>query len=488
VEHGGNVPGFSAQVAMLPEFNLGFVLLTNVTSTSLQPESINMVWDTLVGDWMDDAEATVYDQYVGKYIANFGTFEDEEFTVLVQNGRLAVDVPGQMVYELKAPDEEEKWYFAITDTVAVSFERDGGNAFKMNMHQGGLTFELPRLGVEMSPEIPLDELEKYLGSYSSDELEVSVEVLVQNNRLAVDWPGEMVYELRTPNQEGIWVFRVSEAFTLSFSETPEGGIVSLTYYQSGLEYQFARNEVDPLPTVEEVLALRQTGSRVEALREMGTYRITGTVRIPQSGVTGTFSMYIAGEDRYRVDSDYGKFGTIRRIINGDQTWTESSWEPAKELHGKLLEQARQSHPAANFGDLSDYVDTIRILRSEELDGQEVYVLRLQRGELPAAKVYVDSTTGDILKSVGFVVSEGGSAIPVTTRFEDYREVHGVRIPFRATSSNEATGSAISQYETVEINLDVGDEIFTMGHRPGGLGRRRGQEPHPGHLDEGQSPA
>ncbi|GAF98771.1 unnamed protein product, partial [marine sediment metagenome] len=204
IEHGGNVSGFSAQVAMLPESNLGFVLLTNASASPLPPQAINMVWGTLLKEETTDTGGATadYEPYLGKYIANFGQFQDTVFTVLVQNDRLAVDVPGQQVFELKEPDEEGKWYFAISNEVAVSFERDeSDNVISMKMYQAGMVFDLPREGFEIAPDIPLEELQKYLGSYRSEQLGVTVEVLVQNNRLAADIPGQMVYELYPPDEE-----------------------------------------------------------------------------------------------------------------------------------------------------------------------------------------------------------------------------------------------------------------------------------------------
>ena len=465
IEHGGNIDGFSAEVALLPESNLGFVLLTNASVSPLQQLSINMVWEALLGEWKDtDATDTTeeYEPYLGKYIANFGQFEDTEFTVLIQNDRLAVDIPGQQIFELKDPDEEGKWYFMISDEIALSFERDDtGNVTAMKLYQAGLTFEVPREGVEVAPEIPLEELQKYLGSYHSEELGVTAEVLIQNNRLAVDWPGEMVYELYPPNEEGIWVFRISEDFTLRFNETPDGRIESLTYYQADEEFLMPRVEGELLPTVEEVLALRETDSRKAAIEEMGTYRITGTIRSPQSGVEGTFSTYVSGIERYRVDFDYGKYGYSRMALNGDQAWEESSFGPFDELHGDFLEQAKRDHPASMDGDWRDFYDSIQVLRSDNLDGQEVYVLQLKRGDLPSVTIFVDTATGDVLKATAVVLLEGGIGIPVTAQYEDYREVHGVRIPFRTISSNEQSGGMTTQYETIEVNLDIDDNFFIL---------------------------
>ena len=465
IEHGGNVDGFSAEVALLPESNLGFVLLTNVSVTALQQVSVNMVWEALLGEWEDtdgQGETEDYDVYTGEYLANFGQIEDEVLTVLVQNDRLAVDVPGQQVYELREPDEEGKWYFVISNDIAVSFERDdGGNVTSMKMYQAGLVFDLPRKGVEIAPEIPLEELQKYLGSYRSEELGITVEVLIQNNRLAVDWPEEMVYELYPPDDEGIWVFRVSEAFTLRFRETPDGQVESLTYYQAGQEYEMPRVAGASLPTVDDILALRETDSRDTALNEMGAYRFTGTVYSPQSGVYGTVEVLVSGTDQYRVDSDYGKFGFSRTAVNGNQAWVESSFGPFEELHGTFLEQAKYGHPASDFGDWRDFSDSIEVLRGGEVEGQEVYALRLGHGDLPPATIYVDTTTGDVLETSVVVLQEGGIGIEVTTQYEDYREVHGVRIPFRTISSNEHSGQAITQYEAIDINLDIEDDVFIL---------------------------
>jgi len=85
--------------------------------------------------------------FVGVYLANFGQFSNARFKVVVRDDKLAVDVPGQMVFELKEPDSAGKWYFAVSNEVAVSFARDTtGRVTGMRMYQAGMTFELPRTG------------------------------------------------------------------------------------------------------------------------------------------------------------------------------------------------------------------------------------------------------------------------------------------------------------------------------------------------------
>jgi len=463
IEHGGNVDGFSAQVAMLPESNLGFVLLTNASASPLPPQAINMVWDTLLKEETTDTGTSEdYEPYIGKYIANFGQFQDAIFTVLVRNDRLAVDVPGQQVFELKEPGEEGKWYFVITNDVAVSFERDeADNVIGMKLYQAGMTFDLPKEGVEIAPEIPLDELQKYLGSYRSEELKMTVQVLIQNNRLAVDVPGQMVYELYPRDEDGMWVFRVTPDISIRFNETPTGPIDSLTMYQAGKEFIMPQIESKRLPTVAEIMALRDVEGNETALEAMGNYRIDGTIYSVQSGVRGTVSIYVAGPDKYRVDADYGKYGYSRTVLNGNRAWIESSFGPFKELRGQLLAQAKQGHPYVMTSDWRDHFDSITVIRADIFDDKEVYVVELKAGDLPAMTVFVDAITGDVLLSKITSIQEGGIGIPVTTRSEDFREVYGIRVPSRSISSNEQTGRTTVEDETIETNIQLDDDFFIL---------------------------
>ena len=490
IQHGGRADGFRSQMALWPESNLGFVLLTNMRGTPLQEESINMVWDALLGELEAEEGDIEYRPYLGKYVANFGSFKDAEFTVLIQNNHLAIDVPGQTVYELKDPDEVGKWYFAFSEEIAVSFERnDAGDVTMLKQHQSGLTVELPRVGAEVPVEIPLveiplDELQKYLGSYCSED--VDVKVVIQNNRLAIDVPGQSVFELYPPDEEGKWVFRAIDGIAVAFNES-DAGVESMTRYEAGQGFNMPRIDVasEPLPAVDDILALRDTDSWKVAREEIGTYLMTGTVWVPQSGVEGALSEYVSGIDRIRVDADYGKFGSTRSAVNGDRAWIEEFGRFA-ELHGKRLEQALQEHPAAT-DDWRDYFDSIRVLSTGELDGRKVYVLKLQRGKLPPATFYVDADTGDLLKSETIERAQGGVRIPVVSFYEDYREVHGMRIPFRVVARIESSDPSrtVIQYDTIEINVEVNDDIFTLSPPTEAFeGKALGGAPPPNLIFEG----
>jgi len=102
VEHGGNIDGFNSEVAMMPDQKLGFVLLTNVTASSLGAVAMNTIWKNLVGDpkAADGPTAAAGDPKaeVGKYrLAAAGV----NFEVSLNDDKLTLSVPGQPAYPLQ---------------------------------------------------------------------------------------------------------------------------------------------------------------------------------------------------------------------------------------------------------------------------------------------------------------------------------------------------------------------------------------------------
>ena len=85
--------------------------------------------------------------FLGKYLANFANFKNEEFTVKFKSGHLILDVPSQLPFVLLPPDEDGFHCFEISpDRAKVKFVKDkGGKVTGLKLHQGDKIFEVPRV-------------------------------------------------------------------------------------------------------------------------------------------------------------------------------------------------------------------------------------------------------------------------------------------------------------------------------------------------------
>ncbi|HVJ79680.1 MAG TPA: serine hydrolase domain-containing protein, partial [Planctomycetia bacterium] len=81
---------------------------------------------------------------LGAYFANFGPFKNAPFQVLFRCGKLALDIPNELVYELMEPDKDGRRKVGSGPTT-VSFKKDGeGKVSALLMHRGKSTHEMPR--------------------------------------------------------------------------------------------------------------------------------------------------------------------------------------------------------------------------------------------------------------------------------------------------------------------------------------------------------
>jgi CubicO group peptidase (beta-lactamase class C family) len=444
VEHGGNIDGFAAEVALMPDEGLGFVLLMNLSGTTLQGAAPEIVWNALLGE-LEESAAPDEDlrPYVGKYVADFGPFENARFTVTQSGGKLFVDVPGQSNFELRAPGDDGRRPFALTDTIAVSFEREADDVVVLRMHQSGLDYELPREGWMPAPELEIDELQAYVGTYRGEPFG-DVPVLVRNNRLAVDVPKQMVYELHAPDDDGVWRFRVKRDIGVVFEKTGDR-VSTMRLLQDGTEMVFERAAgaraapVIDLPRIDRV----RRGARAEAaLGKVGALVGRGAVRLPQSGVEGKVTITAAADGRATTTLDLGELGQIEDVLLADVAWTKESYSLVDVHAGKYLDQARHGHPLALFADWSRWFSDVSVLGQVERDGRTLWRVRLGRGEAPPVEALIDSKTGDPVQARGVKLMRLGGGIPTTVRHSEFRSVHGIRLPHRIEIDDESTGRVV----------------------------------------------
>jgi CubicO group peptidase (beta-lactamase class C family) len=457
IEHGGAISGFSAEVGLLPDSKIGFVVLTN-TLSALPSIAMQLVPQYLLGELPQAAGgAGDLKPYLGRYIANFATFSNEVFTVSERNGRLVLDIPSQRESALNPPRADGRWPLVMTDQLAVSFDRDAsGSVVGLRLHEGGLEFEALREGVVPTPEIPVAELQKYVGRYGAGAGPNEFAILIRNQRLAVRLPNNTSFDLLPPDATGRRATRTNIGIGVTFEESA-GAVSAMNVHRPGAPVLRLTPVASALPTVDEIMTLR----RIASAPAISSMRTTGTVRYSQSAVEGRFTTSTAGDDRLRLDLDLDTSLQIRTVQNTGRASAAVSGGPTRELTGKALAQARQGHPSVLFGDWRRYYDAVRILRTGELGGRTVHNIQLESAGLPPVRVAVDAETGDVLQAQQSIWTGEGGTLLTTTTYSDYREVGGMRVPHRFVVSNDATGRTIYQVERVEVNVQFPPDTFTL---------------------------
>ena len=416
VEHGGNIEGFSAHIALVPEEELGLVWMSNVMLTPLQSQVRSLVVDAVLGDdwWIPAAQGDL-SRYTGAYDA---AFVRDTFTVVEEGNGLALDVPGQTTYGLRSPDEDGLWAFKLTKQIQVEFVEENGEVTGLVMHQGGLEMAAPKHG-HIPTDVPA-RYQPYLGRYTLDE--ETLEVKVVHGHLALDMPSQLVYGLHDPDDEDLWFFMETDDIALRFEVDETGSVTGLTLEQGGEEHLAPRLEqTGELPTEDDLRAL--LGDIPSNCRE------EGTVRFIHQGVEGTW-VTEWGDDFYSTRLDVAS-GFDGAIVTAERVEVISDFQEDLTLvGGPVVSQSWSDFPGALEGELT-------VVGTSEVDGRAAWeVLRIS-GEHPAEELFIDAETGDVLQRNVELVTPYLASMRISQTMRMYDHVDGA--PKRITIENEHTG-------------------------------------------------
>ncbi len=482
VEHGGNIDGFAAQVGMIPEDGIGYVLLCNVSATLLQSVSQQMVWEALLGgpSTAEDSPAAAappaaedLSALAGEYEADFAAFRDQTFTVQWDGEKLRVDVPGQMLFELAAPRADGARPFVITDQIAVAFDRDGeGRVRAMRMFQSGLVFVLPRRGAEPEgwnpPPDPADT--GWTGIYGQEGSPRTMPVRLRNGMLTVEVPGETEYELTSVDAEGWRRLRTVPDARLRFVHDADRGAATMEFDGIGPTLHLTRlsglDSDETLPSAAELEARFDAPARAAALAALGGLRLRGTLRFVHGGAAGTIEILVAPDGRERHRVDLGVFGDAVSVVDprgAGSGWEESAFRPFAELEGEQLRHSLRLSVSNLWTRWGAAWDGVTVLRVEEWHGTECAVLGLLAGDLTDS-AWIRLDTLDLVRLDVRQPLPGMGTLPASWRFDDFREIGGLRIPHRIESSNDAEGRIESVILEVETGAAPGNDEFA---RPAG---------------------
>jgi len=158
----------------------------------------------------------------------------------------------------------------------------------------------------------------------------------------------------------------------------------------------------------------------------------------------------------------GQRVTIIHTSNGDWTTTydgRTGWvaEPGRpvpllELTGEFLEAIKTDADLAFPGRIKQSFSQWRVGFSTTINDREVEVVQGNSGGSFPVKLYFDKQTGLLVRQVRYTNSPVGLN-PTQIDYRDYREVSGVKMPFRWTT-NWTDGRAITELAEIQANVAI----------------------------------
>jgi len=193
----------------------------------------------------------------------------------------------------------------------------------------------------------------------------------------------------------------------------------------------------------------------EAIEKIHSRVAKGTFAMADMGMYAPFESYIRTPDRYRFRLDFAGMGSAENGVNGDIAWQTNPMAGPRILSGSerlaALQQAR-IEPLLNW---RDFFVSAEASGPESLGDRSVYKVVFTPEKGSPMTCYFDADSGLLVRAD---VEQGGQRIQ--SEISDYREVDGVKVPFKMTMSGSQFRFELL-VESVEHNVEIPDETFSL---------------------------
>jgi hypothetical protein len=215
---------------------------------------------------------------------------------------------------------------------------------------------------------------------------------------------------------------------------------------------------DLLPSGDQILARHAEALGGEAAAAKITTRVMkGTLLVNNVGASGRYEIMAKAPNQFRSLATIENFGQTGEGFDGKTAWLVSPLAGRLELAGEEKGVLRRQADLMRPYRLNSHYAAVNARGKEILEGKPVYVLEAVPHDGTPEVFYFEVASGLLVRQdVQQPANEG--KVTMETYFEDYREVDGIRVPFRWRQFTPVYNMTI-QFQQVQQNVSVDENLF-----------------------------
>ena len=208
----------------------------------------------------------------------------------------------------------------------------------------------------------------------------------------------------------------------------------------------------PLPAAEGILerAAAAMGGK-EAIDRVQSFYYRGTIDLVGQNIQGDLEIWWKGGDFFMVQVVPG-LGEMRAGKQGDEIWAQDPIHGLRRLSGVEAEQHAWASSLLLAAEWHRYFQTAKTIGVREVDGRKVYDVELGAASGLRVVMSFDAESGlQVGQSFEQVTPMGKQ--PFEVRFEDYREVEGIKLAYRQVIDAKVQ-EVVQVITEVRLNAEV----------------------------------
>lgn len=224
------------------------------------------------------------------------------------------------------------------------------------------------------------------------------------------------------------------------------------------ESNAAAVSADSTAKIDEILQRYElaVGGR-EAIDRIVSYHGKGSFSTSASPLTGTYEVWGKDPDKTLATITLASV-VIKKGFDGTTRWVQTPVGTFVDESSSGMAEVERDADIYRAGKIKSLYDKMLMQPKARLHGRDVYVIEGQPVRGPSEKLFFDVNEGLLLRWDMVRKNPKRGNIFVKVHLEDYREVDGVRVPFKVRFAFESFDVTLTMDE-LKHNVDIADKFF-----------------------------
>ncbi len=201
-----------------------------------------------------------------------------------------------------------------------------------------------------------------------------------------------------------------------------------------------------------------TGGEV-AHKAIKSVQAKGKMSMPAFGLEGDTNM-TQKEGKGLMVMNLAGVGEIRMGFDGETAWQITEMTGPEIMDGEQKAQFVMQMDASPMLNLEKSFDKVTCTGVEDFNGDSCHVIVCEKeGNYPVTHYFSVKSKLHVGTTMTAVSPQG--EFESTSRISDYRDVNGVKMPFKTEADLPNSMVMLNELESIESNADIADSLFDL---------------------------
>jgi hypothetical protein len=222
-----------------------------------------------------------------------------------------------------------------------------------------------------------------------------------------------------------------------------------------------RPAASPTPTeqalVDQILQrYEQALGGKEAIAAVTSQRMKGTFQL--RNMSGNIEGWSKDPNKTLVVIEFPRIGTLKKGFDGETRWVQTPAGTFSDSSPQEIAELDRDAEVYSAGKIKSLFESMKLDNKAKLNGRDMNVIEGKPAKGPAEKLFFDVENGLLVRWDMARRQEGRGTVFVKVHLDDYKEVGGLKVPFKVRFNFESF-TLLVQVNELEYNVPIDDAMF-----------------------------